>query len=96
MKLSHHEGSAKIPIQFFLRFLIGITIWKFSDVLPKAVKSMSSRFSKIFSIEAVNLLKVEESIISGGKKRKFINNYLKYKPENTTVENKSSKITFRC
>lgn len=38
---------------------------KISDILPKAVKSMSSKFSKMFSIEAVNLLKVEESIISG-------------------------------
>lgn len=40
-------------------------------ILPNAVKSISSKLSKIFSIEAVNLLKVEESIISareGGKK----------------------------
>ena len=33
-------------------------------ILPNAVKSISSKLSKIFSIEAVNLLKVEESIIS--------------------------------
>lgn len=41
-------------------------------ILPNAVKSISSKLSKIFSIEAVNLLKVEESIISGteGKKPK--------------------------
>lgn len=63
----------KYQYNFFmlLGFLIGATILKISDVLPKAVKSMSSRFSKIFSIEAVNLLKVEESIISGEKKREI-------------------------
>lgn len=79
MKLNHQEGSSKISIQFLLKFLTGASILKISDALPKAVKSMSSRFSKIFSIEAVNLLKVEESIISGGKKGKFINNNLKHK-----------------
>lgn len=39
-------------------------------ILPNAVKSISSKLSKIFSIEAVNLLKVEESIISTTEKKK--------------------------
>jgi hypothetical protein len=39
-------------------------------VLPNAVKSISSKLSKIFSIEAVNLLKVEESIISARERKK--------------------------
>lgn len=39
-------------------------------ILPNAVKSISSKLSKIFSIEAVNLLKVEESIISTKRKNK--------------------------
>lgn len=38
-------------------------------ILPKAVKSISSKLSKIFSIEAVNLLKVEESIISAKEEK---------------------------
>lgn len=38
-------------------------------ILPNAVKSISSKLSKIFSIEAVNLLKVEESIISAKEEK---------------------------
>ena len=55
---------------------------------------MSSRFSRIFSIEAINLLKVEESIISGGKQtnkqtNKQINNVLYTMQKIKTKENKS-------
>ena len=38
-------------------------------IVPNAVKSISSKLSKIFSIEAVNLLKVEESIISAKEEK---------------------------
>lgn len=78
----------------FFVFLIGGIILKISEILPKAVKSKSSRFSRIFSIEAENLLKVEESNISSGGRKKII---ILYRIQDIqSEENKSSKITFRC
>jgi hypothetical protein len=44
----------------------------FKLILPNAVKSISSKLSKMFSIEAVNLLKVEESIISAREKKDYV------------------------
>lgn len=62
-------------------------------ILPKAVKSISSKLSKIFSIEAVNLLKVEESIISAKEEKNSKLNLLhsKQKTEIDDYEQRQTK-----
>ena len=63
-------------------------------ILPNAVKSISSKLSKIFSIEAVNLLKVEESIISAKEEKnpKLNHPYSKQKTEIDDYEYRQIKM----